>query len=140
MGSTALEVVREVCEAIEANDWGRGTETFDPEIVQYGTRGGIDQDRVIRGREAVLDYWREIQQAWAGLDIEVEQLIDAGDNIVAFLRETARSRHSDLDVHIDTAMVFRVRNGRVVEVRGYMDREEALRAAGLRAAGEQPVD
>jgi hypothetical protein len=30
----------------------------------------------MRGREAVLDYWREIQQAWAGLDIEFVHVID----------------------------------------------------------------
>jgi ketosteroid isomerase-like protein len=137
MGDGALEVVRELCEAMEANDWGRSPDTLDPDVVQYGTRGGIDQDRVIRGREAVLDYWREIQQAWAGLDIEIEQLLDAGDDVVAFLRETARSRHSDLDVQSDTAMVFTVRSGKIVEVRGYMDREEALRVAGLREAGDR---
>jgi ketosteroid isomerase-like protein len=131
MAKEALEVVREQCEAMAANDWSNPGKTLDPDVVQYGTRGGIDQDRVIRGREAVLDYWREIQQAWAGLEIEIEQLLDAGDKIVVFMRETARSRHSDLDVHTDTAMVSTVRNGMIVEVRGYMDRDEALEATGL---------
>ncbi len=32
----------------------------------------------------------------------------------------------------DTAVVFEVRDGRVVRIQGYMDRAEALEAAGLR--------
>jgi ketosteroid isomerase-like protein len=32
----------------------------------------------------------------------------------------------------DTAMVYEVRDGRVVGIQGYMDRGEALQAVGLR--------
>lgn len=131
MGSEALEVVRELCEAIEANDWGRGTETFNPDVVQYGTRGGIDQDRVIRGREAVVDYWREVEQTWAGLEIEIEQLLDAGDNIVAFPARdrTQPSQRPPSSQRDGNGLHGSERNDRRGE--GYMDREEALQAAGF---------
>ena len=66
-----------------------------------------------------------------GITIDVERLIDVGDTVVALWREIARSRHSELEIHSDTAMVFKVRAGRIVEARGYMNRDQALEAAGV---------
>jgi ketosteroid isomerase-like protein len=126
-----LEVVRAVCESLIVDDRGRFGELLDPEVVQYGTLGGIDQDRVVRGRQAVIDYWDEIVGTWEGITIDVERLIDAGDTVVALWRETARTRHSELEIQSDIAMVFKVREGRIIEARGYMNRDQALEAAGV---------
>lgn len=131
MTDPPLEIVRAVCDALMAVDRERFGELLDPEVVQYGTLGGIDQDRVMRGRQAVIDYWDEIVGAWEGITVDVERLIDAGDTVVVLWRETARSRHSELEIQSDTAMVFTVREGRIVEARGYMNRDQALEAAGV---------
>ena len=124
-------VIRELCDALNANDAERLTRLTHPDVVQYGTRGGIDQERVFRGREAVMGYWNEMAEAWEALRFDPERLIEAGDLVVAFWRERARSRHSDLELESNTATIFRLRDGKVVEVRGYLDREEALQAAGV---------
>jgi ketosteroid isomerase-like protein len=125
------EVVRELALALNAADQERQAALLDPDVVQYGTRGGIDEGRVIRGREAVLAYWEEIGDTWESLSFELERLIEGDDVAVAFWRETARTRHSDLEMPYDTASVLRVRDGKLVEMTGYLDRSEALRAAGL---------
>jgi ketosteroid isomerase-like protein len=125
------EVVRELALALNAADRERQAALLDPDVLQYGTRGGFDEGRVIRGREAVLAYWEEIGDTWESLSFELERLIEGDDVAVAFWRETARTRHSDLEMPYDTASVMRVRNGKIVEMTGYLDREEALRAAGL---------
>jgi ketosteroid isomerase-like protein len=129
--SGPADVVRELAAALNANDQERLVRVMDPEIVQYGTRGGIDQDRTVRGREAVLDYWSEIEAAWESQTFEADRLIEAGDVVVAFWRERARIRDSDLEVESSTASVIKVRDGKIVELTGYMDRDEALEAAGL---------
>jgi ketosteroid isomerase-like protein len=129
--TSAAEVVRELSAAWNAADRERQAVVLDPEVVQYGTRGGIDEGRVIRGREAVLEYWEDVGETWESLSFELERLIEAGDVAVAFWRETARSRQSDLELPYDTASVMRVRDGKIVEMTGYLDRDEALRAAGL---------
>lgn len=131
MSTEAVEIVRELCDALNANDTERMSRWAHPDMVQYGTRGGIDQDRVVRGREAVMEYWDEVAEAWDSLHFEPERLIERGDLVVAFWRETARSRHSDLEIETQTASVFRLRDGKIVEIRGYLDRDEALRAAGI---------
>jgi ketosteroid isomerase-like protein len=130
--TSAVEVVRELCDAVNANDTERLWELMDPEVVQHGTRGGIDQDRMFRGREAVQAYWNEISGAWESLRVEPERLIEASDDrVVALWRELARSRHSDIELESSTAMMFTLRDGMIVEIRGYIDRDEALAAAGV---------
>ncbi len=115
---------------VSSRDSAAISELVDPEAVWYGTRGGLDQDRVVRGPAQWLEYIGEIQGTWEGLEIEVERAIEVGDRVVALTRETARTRDGALEVRSETAVVLRIREGRIVEARGYLDRDEALRAAG----------
>jgi ketosteroid isomerase-like protein len=59
-------------------------------------------------------------------------VIEADGVVVALWNETVRIRDSQSDIESSTASLIKVRDGRVVEMRGYMDRDEALRAAGLK--------
>ena len=69
---------------------------------------------------------------WERLDLRPEELIDTGDELVVFVHEVARGRESDMVVETDTATISTLRDGMIVRVRNFMDRSEALEAAGLR--------
>ena len=129
MSSEALAVVRTFCDAAVADDLTRISDMLDRDVVWFGTRGGLDQDRVVRGPDAFLEYLAEITDTWERFDADAERLIETGDAVVVFFHETGRARHADLEVQNDTAAVFKVRQGKIVEVRGYLDREEALEEA-----------
>jgi ketosteroid isomerase-like protein len=131
MTSEAQTVVRAFLDLVAAGDFARMSESLDPEAVWFGTRGGLDEDQVIRGPDAWIEYMREIEEPWTRFDVEVERLTEVGDMVVVFLRESARARHGDLEVQNDTAMIIKVRQQKIVEATGYLDRDEALRAAGL---------
>ncbi len=133
MTSEAVAVVRAFFELIAAGDFARMADSLDPDVVWFGTRGGLDEDQVLRGPDAWLEYMREIQDPWERFDVEVERIIDDGDTVVVFMRETAEARHGGLEVQNDTAAIIKVRQQRIVEMTGYLDRDEALRAAGLNA-------
>ena len=122
--------VRRFLDLVVAQDTTAMADLLDPEVVWFGTRGGLDESQVLRGPAAVLDYMLEIQEPWEEFNVEVEKIIEAGDAVVVFMRETGRGRHGGPEVQNDTAMIFKVRQGRVFEVTGYLDRDEALRAAG----------
>ena len=121
MTSDAAEVVRELAAAINGDDVQGLARLLDPEVVQYGTRGGVDQGRVIRGREAALAYWDEIGDTWERQTFEPEQLIEADGVVVALWQETVRIRDSQSDITSSTASLIKVRDGKVIEMRGYMD-------------------
>jgi ketosteroid isomerase-like protein len=128
--SEAVAVVRAFFELFPG-DFTRTADSLDPDVVWHGTRGGLDEGQVLRGRDAWVAYMEEIQEPWKRFDVEVERIIDGGDTVVVFMHETAESRHGGLEVQNDTAMIVKVRQGRIFELTGYLDRDEALRAAGL---------
>jgi len=131
MTSEAVAVVRAFFDLGTAGDFARMADSLDPDVVLFGTRGGLDENQIVRGRDAWLEYMREIQDPWKRFDVEVERIIDGGHAIVVFMRETAQARHGDLEVQNDTAAIIKVRQHRIVEMTGYLDRHEALEAAGL---------
>ena len=128
MPSEALAVVRDFFDASIEDDAGLSA-TLDPDVVWFGTRGGLDQAQILRGPEAVIAYMREIREPWEQFDVKVERVIEVGDAVVVLMHETAQSRHGGPEMQSDTAVIIKVRQQKIVEMTGYIDRDEALRAA-----------
>jgi ketosteroid isomerase-like protein len=131
MTSEAVAVVRAFFDA--GDDEARMSDSLDPEVVWYGTRGGLDEARVMQGPEAVLAYLQEIREAWEQYDVQVEQMVEIDDGVLVFMQETAQTRQGALELQDHTAMIFKVRNGKIAEMAGYLEPDEALRAAGLKS-------
>jgi len=65
------------------------------------------------------------------VDQQIERLIDAGDDVVAFVRWNGRGHRSGAETETRLATVTTLRAGKVVRVRFYLDRQDALKAVGL---------
>ena len=94
--------------------------------------GGIDEGCVYRGRDEVVKGFADYFTVWQRMEMTAVKCIDAGDDeVVVFHHEVAKGRGSGAVVETDTGSVNTVRNGKIVRVRAYMDRQRALEAAGL---------
>ena len=78
--------------------------------------------------EALVQEWVE---AFADFRAEVEEFIDGGECVVVPLVLRGRIRGSDKEVVLPETHVWRVRAGKVIEVREYRTRAQALKAVGL---------
>ncbi|MGH2926468.1 MAG: nuclear transport factor 2 family protein [Solirubrobacterales bacterium] len=132
MSQENVEVVRAANEAFLGGDVAAALESLDPEIEWHGTVGGIDEGRVYHGREAVVQGFADYFEVWERIEMRAEEYIDAGDEVVVYHHEVAKGRESGVVVETDTGTVQTVRDGRIVRVRSFMDRAQALEAAGLR--------
>jgi ketosteroid isomerase-like protein len=103
----------------------REIEFYDPDLPGGGT---------FRGYAGVIEYWTQLQEAFASGDVAPERLFDAGDKVVCFLRWTARGKGSGVETDLRDAAVWTLREGKIVHWRAYLDRTEALRAAGFEDA------
>ena len=73
---------------------------------------------------------------WAGAfenwSLEVEEEFDAGDRVVTFVRQRARAKQGGPELEMRFAQVWTFRDGLIARMEMYLDRSEALEAAGLR--------
>ena len=105
---------------------------LDPQIEWHATVGGIDEGRIARGHEEVVQAFIDYFEVWERMEMRADKFIDAGeDDVVVFWHEVAKGRESGVVVETDTGTVQTVRDGKIIRVRSYMDRADALEAAGL---------
>jgi ketosteroid isomerase-like protein len=134
MSEENVKVVRRAAEAMIAGDAATALGALDPDVEWHATVGGIDEGRVYRGPEEVAKAFADYFETWERIELHAEDYLDAGgENVVVLWHEVAKGRESGVVVETDTGTVNTVRNGKIVQVRSYMDRAEALRVAGLSA-------
>jgi uncharacterized protein len=132
MSQENIEIVRAANEAFVGGDIEAALNALDPQIEWHATVGGIDEGRVYRGRDQVVQAFADYFAVWERMEMRADKYIDAGDDeVVVFHHEVAKGRESGAVVETDTGTVQTLRDGKIVRVRSYMDREQALEAAGL---------
>ncbi|MFL5907756.1 MAG: nuclear transport factor 2 family protein [Solirubrobacterales bacterium] len=135
MSEENVEIVRRMFQAFRNRDWTAAREPVDPEEIEMDvTRSPIEGlSGVYRGREEVAYFWSQWLEAWGEQEIEEEELIDAGDQVVTWTASHKfRGRGSGVTVDFPPyAWLVTLRDGKVVRGTLYMDKGEALKAAGL---------
>ncbi len=102
---------------------------FDEEV-EVHDHDTMDQGEYRRHAGVVrwLDDWAA---AWSGFSMEPEEFLDAGERVVGVFRMKATGRSSGVAVERQDAMVFTVRNGKVVRLDYYNNRAQAVKDVGL---------
>jgi ketosteroid isomerase-like protein len=132
MSQENVKLVREAMESWLAGDLEKAAQALDPKVEFHGTVGGLQEGQTATGLPQILeDFEEEDLEAWEERRLEAEEYLDAGDNVVVLLHEYRRGRGSGVELEAKTATVVGVRDGRVVRMQGYLDRDAALAAAGL---------
>ena len=108
---------------------------WDASTFRWGRATGVPDDLqgIYHGHEGVRTYWRRWLQAWADLEFDVDDVLDAGDDVVALIRNQRQwGRRSGIATDMPPyGLVFTIRNGKVVRWRALSDERSALKAAGL---------
>jgi ketosteroid isomerase-like protein len=132
MSEENVEVVRRGVEALNARDLDRHySEFFDLEVEWQTSREDPDAS-THRGLPAYKRYLEQWIESFDGLQADVEEYIDVGDDrVFTWIRYTGRGRASGALADWHLAIVFTIRDSKVVRGEEYFDRSQALEAAGL---------
>jgi ketosteroid isomerase-like protein len=104
---------------------------FTPDFVwDMSTFQGWPERQTYEGVEGAREFMADWLEAWEDWQLEVEQLIDAGDDVVALVRQRGRSKTTGLTVDMEFAQVWTFRDGAQARMRMYASHSEALEAAG----------
>jgi uncharacterized protein len=129
MSQENVEVVREAWEASERHDNEAIFPLYDADVEIQGLHGL--GDRVYRGLSGVREFWRDWSATWSEYGSEVEEWIDAGEDVIAVMHLWGRGKLSGARVEARQSHVWTVRGGKLWRLRIYDTRDEALKAVGL---------
>ena len=89
-----------------------------------------------RGLDGFVDGWRDWLEPYATYRISTEGYIDAGDKVVVLIRVRATTGRGGVVVEHEPAALWTLADGTVVALQMYLERDDALREAGLPSRGE----
>jgi ketosteroid isomerase-like protein len=134
MSQENVEIVRRGYELYEAGDLEgvAGLFSDDAELPDAGGLGVAGTAAGVRyGPEGFLRATEEVLEAFEEYRVEVEELIDAGEAVVAPVRISGRGRASGARLEMRLAHLWVLRNGKVIRGEVHRTAEEAREAAGL---------
>jgi ketosteroid isomerase-like protein len=103
------------------------------EAIEITMFAGFPVQGPYRGHEGVRQYAEQTFDVVEDLRIVLDDVIEAddGETVVSAQRALGTTRHTRMDVDFPWAVVWAIRDGRVVHAQGFATKEEALKVAGL---------
>jgi uncharacterized protein len=83
------------------------------------------------GHEGVREWTANVTESLDELAIDMHELIDAGDNVIAVATIRGRGRTGGVPAELGFASVFEFRGGKLVRMDSFPDRASAVAAVGL---------
>jgi ketosteroid isomerase-like protein len=132
MSEENVAVVRAIYARWERADFSE-VDWSDPDI-EFATPDS-PESVAVTGREAMGRAWARFLAEWDEFSAEPEEYLDAGEKVVVLTRFGGRGRLSGASAKgLPGASVMTFRDGRVVRLAAYTDRDRALAEAGLTMA------
>lgn len=124
MSEQNMDVVRRIYEA-----WARGESARDfiaPDVEYVNPEYAIEPG-TRRGRKS----FAVIRETYEDFQLQIERMVDAGEEVVVLARYTATGRGSGIPLAGEHGYVWTIRDGLAVRFRWFGSHQEALDAAGV---------
>ena len=134
MSQENVEAFKRGLEAGNRGDVDTLLEVLDPAVEWHSALHALmgGEQTVFRGHVGVRKLLRDLNESFAEVDLEIAEIRDLGDRLVAIGRIRTRGKASGAETVTPLALVTEIKNGKTISVRAYLDPKEALEAAGLR--------
>jgi ketosteroid isomerase-like protein len=132
MSEENAEVVRNAFAAFERGDIEGVLRLCDEDIVisQPPDLPGVSPEQ--RGHRGVLEAFAIWPEQWEDYRIQLLRVEAApGGKVFVTQRDSGRGKQSGVEVDMDFSLVFTVREGKISELRLFVQEDQALEAAGL---------
>ena len=133
MSQENVEALKRGLEAGNRGDIDGLLDELHPEIEWHSAMHELigGQETVFRGHAGVRRMIGDLYDTFAEVQIEMSEFRDLGDGLVAIGCTRTRGKASGAETETPLALVTEIRNGKTISIRAYLDRAEALEAAGL---------
>ena len=131
MSEENLNAVKRAYAAMERGDFPAVLEFCAPEI-EFDNSNAVFDATVFRGRDGVLDFFARSGDMWESQRFEGEEFIPVSEDQVLVPQRIVSVGRDGVETVARSANVVTLREGKVVHVKSFQTKAEALEAAGLR--------
>jgi ketosteroid isomerase-like protein len=117
--------VHRIIDAIAARDLAALRELTGPDV-EWRSFFAISAGGVYRGHEALVDYFRDVEDAFESLRPSVDSMLEVGDLIVAVGRIHFRGSGSGVETDVAAGWLLKFRDGRLRMFHAFPDPEQTL--------------
>lgn len=121
---TPVELVQRVTEAFESSDFGPLLEHLDENIVWKAAQripGALRSAGIYRGRSGVLQVTSEIMMSVSFARLRPTEIVSEGEIVWGLFDTVVMPRKATNRIAYETAIRFRIRNQRFLEISTYFD-------------------
>jgi len=130
MSQENVEIVRDRYARYNAGERVPDLGFWHPDAEYHAAREDPDS-AVHRGIDAIRQQFASWQEAYPDLKVEILEAEGNGEQVFLWVRFSGHGAASGIPLQMELAHVYTLRDGKAACVVEYMDRDEALRAAGL---------
>jgi ketosteroid isomerase-like protein len=130
MSEENLAMARQFFEAFNDRDVDRMAADIKPDSEFYPLRAQLEHKAYV-GRDGLEEMFADFDEDWEHLRLELDELRDREDLVVALCRLQARGLASGVDLDVPIGFLMRFADGRLVYSRSYSEPADAIRAGGL---------
>ena len=89
---------------------------------------------VFKGHDGVRQWRDQVFEIVDNPRVEAEDIVDVhgdGEAVLMLLRAAGKAAYTGIDMEVEWAAIWTIRNGKLLRAQGYLSRADALEAAGL---------
>jgi ketosteroid isomerase-like protein len=124
VGATA-DLVRRAYVALAERDFDTLGELADPDF-ELDVTDRVFNPATYHGEDGLRQFLSEVDELWESMDMNVERLVERGDEVLALLLVDIKGRGSGLLLQDRIAQHWTARDGRLVRMRVRADQAAAL--------------
>ena len=130
MSQENVEIVRDAYARYNAGERSPELWFWHPDAEYHAAREDPDS-AVHRGIDAIRQQFASWHEAYPDLRVDVLDARGNGDLVLLWVRFVGHGAASGIPLEMELAHLYTMRDGKAAKVVEYMDRDEALEAAGL---------
>jgi uncharacterized protein len=119
------EVVRQAYDALRRRDFDAMLALATPDF-EMDLSERVLNPAIYRGAEGFRVFLDEIAELWTSMDIEVERVLERGDDVLAVLAVKLQGRGSGVELESRIAQWWTLRDGKLLRMRLRVDPDAAV--------------
>jgi len=130
MAEGNVEIVERIYDGWGEGRFGSSVDAFDRHVLFVINKGFPDPGAYL-GEAGIAGYMRGFLESWTRITIEAEELVPAGDTIIARIVQRGVGDASGAETEFRYFQLWTFRGDRVIRLENMRERDEAFAAAGL---------